>query len=271
MNLTYDLAGTGPAVLLLHSTVCDRRMWDPQWSALVDAGWRVVRCDFRGYGETPAARGPYSDADDVLHLLDALQIERAAVVGSSYGGRVALEIATRAPERVTTLALLCAGLPDQGTSPEFNAFDERETELFEAGDLYATAELNAHTWLGPDAGPAAHSAVRTMQQHAFEIQVAAAREHGEHYGDRDFDPAALAEVPVPALVVSGAHDLPEFRATATRLAALLPSAELRELPWAGHLPALERPEETNRLLLDFLRTHGLDAPARRTAPGADRP
>jgi 3-oxoadipate enol-lactonase len=51
--VTYDVAGTGPALVLLHSTVCDRRMWDPQWPVLADAGYRVVRCDFRGYGETP--------------------------------------------------------------------------------------------------------------------------------------------------------------------------------------------------------------------------
>ena len=44
--LSYDEAGTGPALVLLHSMVCDRRMWDPQWPVLVDAGYRVVRCDF---------------------------------------------------------------------------------------------------------------------------------------------------------------------------------------------------------------------------------
>ncbi|MFE5853884.1 alpha/beta fold hydrolase [Streptomyces sp. NPDC056500] len=270
MNLTYDLAGTGPTVLLLHSTVCDRRMWDPQWPALVDAGWQVIRCDFRGYGETPAGRGPYSDADDVLALLDELHIDQAALVGSSYGGRVALETAALAPERVTALALLCAGLPDMGASPELVAFDEKETELFEANDLSGAAELNGRTWLGPDAGPAAHSAVRQMQQHAFEVQDAAAHEHGEHYGDRDFDPQTLTAVTAPALVAFGAHDLPDFRATASRLASLLPSAELRELAWAGHLPALERPDETTGLLLDFLRTHHRPAPAR-TAPPVNRP
>ncbi|MET9064505.1 alpha/beta fold hydrolase [Streptosporangium sandarakinum] len=48
MTLSYDMAGDGPALVLLHSGVCDRRMWDPQWPALLDAGYQVVRCDFRG-------------------------------------------------------------------------------------------------------------------------------------------------------------------------------------------------------------------------------
>ena len=49
--LSYDVAGTGPALVLLHSTVCDRRMWDPQWSVLADAGYRVVRWFWQREGE----------------------------------------------------------------------------------------------------------------------------------------------------------------------------------------------------------------------------
>lgn len=86
MTLSHDVAGHGPVVVLLHSSVCDRRMWDDQWKALTDAGHRVVRCDFRGFGDTPAeAVHPYRDADDVLALLDTLGVGRAALVGASFG------------------------------------------------------------------------------------------------------------------------------------------------------------------------------------------
>ncbi|GAA2249724.1 alpha/beta hydrolase [Streptomyces amakusaensis] len=249
MTLTHDMTGDGPVAVLLHSTVCDRRMWDPQWRTLPAAGLRLVRCDFRGYGETPASAAPYSDADDVLRLLDTLGIEQAALVGSSYGGRTALDIALRAPHRVTALALLCPGLPDQGESPELADFDARETELFEAGELEKAAELNARAWLGPEADTATAEAVRAMQLHAFRVQSAAAEEHD---GAAGFDVPSLAALRVPALVLSGAHDFPDFRASATRAAGLLPGAHHRELPWAGHLPSLERPAEITALLADFL-------------------
>ena len=111
MMISYDLAGTGPALALLHSTVCDRRMRDPQWPVLADAGYPVARCDFRGFGETPVPQGPHNDADDVLDLLDELGIGPVAVAGASYGGKVALEIAARRPRRVAALALVCAGMP----------------------------------------------------------------------------------------------------------------------------------------------------------------
>ena len=93
MTLAYDETGDGPAVLLLHYTVCDRRMWDPQVPALAAAGHRVVRCDLRGYGDTPVPTAPWSNSGDVAQLLDALGIATAAVVGASGGGRVALEFA----------------------------------------------------------------------------------------------------------------------------------------------------------------------------------
>jgi len=252
--LSYDVAGDGPALLLLHSSVCDRRMWDPQWAPLADAGHRVVRCDFRGFGDTPAATSPHRDADDVLALLDALGIERAALVASSYGGRVALEAAARRPERVTAMALLCSGMPGHRPSAELAAFDEREEALLDAGDLAGAVELNLATWLGPEADEATGAKVRRMQRHAFEVQLAA--------GDVPEAPEPaldLAAIHAPVLAVSGAHDLPDFRRIAARLASLLPHARHLELPWAGHLPNLERPAEVTALLTDFLHRTALTA------------
>src|SRR3954451_21221394 len=102
--------------------VCDRRMWDPQMEALVGAGYRVVRCDLRGFGQTPVPDRPYDNAQDVVDLLDVLGIEHAALIASSGGGRVALEIAARRPRRVTSLALLCTAMAGHEPGPELRAF-----------------------------------------------------------------------------------------------------------------------------------------------------
>ncbi|MFB8277666.1 alpha/beta fold hydrolase [Nocardia colli] len=66
MTLPHDVAGDGPPVVLLHAGVCDRRMWAPQWTTLTDAGYRLVRCDFRGFGDAPVPPHPYNDAEDIL-------------------------------------------------------------------------------------------------------------------------------------------------------------------------------------------------------------
>ncbi|MGW0750311.1 alpha/beta fold hydrolase [Streptomyces sp. NPDC002587] len=250
MIVSFDMDGPsdGPAVVLLHSSVCDRRMWDAPYGALAEAGLRVVRPDFRTCGDSPAARAPYSDDGDVVALLDRLGIERAALVGSSYGGRVALRIAALHPERVTRLGLLCAGRPGHRPgSPEVREFGAAEDALLEAGDLEGAAALNARTWLGPDADEAAHALVRAMQLRNFQGSAHLTEDHELPEPDVD-----LAAITAPVLAVGGAHDLPDFRAVAAELPSLVPGARHLELPWAGHLPSLERPAEITELLLEFL-------------------
>ena len=246
MTIRYDSAGSGPLVLLLHSSVCDRRMWSAQLPALADAGFRAVAADFRGFGDTPPARG-HSDARDVHDLLDHLGEPRAALVGASFGGRIAQEVAYRWPDRVTSLALLCAGSPGAAPGPDLVALAEREDALLAAGDLAGVLDLAVATWLGPAADQTARAAVRAMRGRSLTVQV----EFGAEPGSASA-PGNLADITARTLVVSGAHDIPHFRALADRIAAAIPNARHRHLPWAGHLPALERPAEITALLLDHL-------------------
>ncbi|HEX5596935.1 MAG TPA: alpha/beta hydrolase [Micromonosporaceae bacterium] len=248
MTLAHDVTGSGPPVVLLHSTVCDRRMWDAQVPALVDAGYRVVRSDMRGFGESPAPDRPHNDADDVVQLLDQLGVEDAALVGASGGGRMALEIAARWPHRVRSLTLLCTALAGHEPSAELRAFGEREDILFEAGDIAGAADLNADTWLGPHADEATRDKVHQMQKHAFEVQLAALEK---------FEPIRmkfdLSAITAPALLISGEHDFTDFSQIAVWLSGQLADARHLELAWAGHLPSLERPEALNPLLIGFLQ------------------
>ena len=248
MTLAYDVAGTGPGLLLLHSTVCDRRMWDPQWDALQAAGFRVVRCDFRGFGDSPVASAPYNEADDVVELLDVLGLDTVAIVGASHGGRVAQEIAARWPERVTRLVLVCSGSSEFVPGPALGEFWAKEEALLEAGEVDAAVDANIATFLGPEASAAAREHVRVMQRRAFDVQLAADDEQLPI--DVDF---SLSSITAPTFVISGAKDLPEFGDVARRLSGgLLSDARAVELAWAGHLPTLERPDELNALLTEFL-------------------
>jgi 3-oxoadipate enol-lactonase len=238
-----------PAVLLLHAGVADRRMWEPQVRAL-EGRFRVLAPDLRGFGARPHEPGPFSHADDVLALLGAAGIERAAVVGSSFGGRVALEVAATAPDRVSALVLLCAAAPGLPQTDDVRAFGEEEDRLLRAGDLEAAVDLNVQTWLGPEASKEVRDLVREMQARAFELDADA--EHLSPLPEPrpvDIDPTALG---MPALVVAGGHDLEWFEQTALHLADGMARAELVVLEWAGHLPSMERPDEVAALLEDYL-------------------
>ncbi len=259
MSIHHLVEGVGRTVVLLHAGVADLRMWDQQSAALVAAGRRVVRCDLRGYGATalePAAS--YSDAEDVLALVEELGLASFALVGASYGGYVAQQVATALPHRVERLVLICAAGDLAEPDPGLRAFWDEEAALLEAGDVAGATELNVATWLGPDADTDARALVRTMQRTAFDHQLAAG----------DVDDRQLPVTPevlvMPVTAIIGAHDFDFFADTARALVVQLPQGELVELDWAGHLPTLERPEEGSRVLLSALagRASGADEPDR---------
>ncbi|GAA1723303.1 3-oxoadipate enol-lactonase [Fodinicola feengrottensis] len=245
MLIHHESDGSGPPVLLLHSGVADLRMWDPQWPELI-AAHQVVRVDLRGFGKTLATAGTYRDADDVREVLDSLGISRTAMVGSSYGGRVAMEFAAAYPDRVTQLILLCPvyqGLPPTAALKDFAA---AVAAFLEAGQLDAAVDLNVQTWLGPEADDPTRELVRKMQANSLRLKLV----HPD--GGPETSEIDAATIDIPALVVSGARDMDYFLAVAQHLAQVMPKARQVELAWAGHLPSLERPGEITQLLLEAL-------------------
>lgn len=250
-HLHFETAGEGPAVVFLHSGVTDMRQWGPQWEELA-RGRRLVRCDRRGWGRSPlpdASTGePYSDAADVVGLLDELDIEQAALVGSSAGGMVAQQIASAWPDRVSRLVLLCADTDGIEPTAALRSFGEREDDYLERGAIEEAVELNLRTFLGPDATEETRELVRDMQRNAFEVQLAA----GDDVPREPGPPIDLAQARMAAYVVSGERDLDYFTLAADLMTQRLPGARRIVLPWAGHLPNLERPDEITTLLRDML-------------------
>ena len=259
-ELAYDLSGDGFPVVLVHAGVGDRRLWDPQAGVFAEQ-YLVVRPDLRGFGESPLPGGPFSYVDDLNALLDHLGIDRAALVGNSFGGKVVIDFALAHPDRVAALVLVDSALSGHESWAASEAFDEEEDALLDAGRLDDAVELNLRTWVdgtGRDAAEVPEDLrrrVAEMQRRAFEI-VVPAFEASPPPGPVGWvePPAAtrLGEIGAPALVVVGSYDVEEFRAISDRLAEEIPGARKAVLP-AAHLPALERPDEFNRLVLDFLR------------------
>jgi len=247
MTLAYDLEGSGPTVVLLHSAVCDRQMWQPQWDALHQAGFQTLRLDLRGFGETPAPTESYSNAEDVRDLLDELGLDQVTLVGSSFGGRIAQEFASRWPERLTSLALICSALRGHPPTPAMRAFGAAEDAFIEVRDLDGAAALNVQTFLGPEADEATRVLVTQMQRLAFELQIDAPEVEGRA------EKVDFAAITARTLVVSGALDLAGFDEIADVLTERIAGAQRVTLDWAGHLPSLESPARFTPILLDFLR------------------
>ena len=152
-DLWYDETGEGPPLVLLHEGVVDSRIWEPVVPLLAERH-RVIRYDQRGFGRSPKPDGPYSLVDDLVAVLDAAGLDKAALAGASRGGNISLATAVERPERVSTLILLGSGLPgvqlDVGWTPEQIARWERA----EADDDWpAMAELDMEVWAPMGADP----------------------------------------------------------------------------------------------------------------------
>ena len=163
-------------MLLIHAGICDSGMWDPQWESF-PPGHQTVRCDLRGFGRTPIPPGAFSNAADVVELLERLGLGPASLVGVSLGGRVALEIAAARPDLVDRLVVSGAPLPGYEWSEAVRAFGAAEDEALERGDLDAAVEANLRMWVdGPErradeVDPALRERVGEMQRRAFELQL----------------------------------------------------------------------------------------------------
>jgi 3-oxoadipate enol-lactonase len=231
-----------PNVVLLHAGGLDGRMWRPLTERL-GKRFRLHVPDMRGHGSTPLPPGDYSHVEDLVRMLDGLKVDRAILVGASFGGWVSLQLATAAPERVSALALLAGTLADSKEwSAELEAFGAQENALLQDGDIDGAVALGVRTWVRD---PAIADLVAEMSRTAFE------RQHGVEASARE-DPVDLGALALPTLTVSGGLDFPDFARFADQIAAAVPGAERAEVPDAGHLMALERPDATAEILGPWL-------------------
>lgn len=251
-----EVVGDGPAVVLIHEGICDSRMWDPQWESF-PRSHRVLRYDLRGYGRSPIGPGRFSNARDLIELVEQQGIASASLIGVSVGGRIALEVALARPELVEALVLVGSGLPNHDWSDEMKAADEAEGAALERGDIDAAVEVTLRTWVdGPrrapdDVDPAVRARVAEMQRRAYELQVPVWETADEELLVSDL-PDRLSEIEAPTLVVVGEADVPDIHGIADRLMRELPNARRATIADAAHVPSMEHPREFDELVLGFL-------------------
>jgi 3-oxoadipate enol-lactonase len=258
MSVWHDRHGKGPAVVLIHAGIADSRMWEPQLRPFAKTH-AVIRVDLPGFGKSPIETNPVSYRGSVNTALDAYDIERAAIVGTSLGGMTALELALDSPGRVTALVLVGAGIDDHDWADEMNDFDKAETEAIERGALEGAVKGNLAWVAGPrrsldEIDPHVRELAGEMQMDAFR------QEWPDDLRALKLDPPAsqrLGDVVVPTLVVTGDEDVVDIIRIGDRLAREIPDAERATIGGAAHLPNLERPDEFNRLVLGFLDEHGV--------------
>lgn len=249
MVLPHDEIGTGPAVVLLHAGLADRRMWADLLPSLAAAGYRAIAVDLPGFGD--AADPGSVPHGAVLETMDGLDVERAVLIGNSFGGAVALRVAVVAPDRVAALALVSAPAPGVEPSAELEAVWEAEESALERGDLDGAVSAVVDAWTLPDAPRALRDRIAEMQRRALELQ-AAAGDLPPADDPLEPDSSALSTLNIPALVAVGEFDMRDFQVGADVLARELRQARIVIIPEAGHMAPLEQPKAFRQLIVEYL-------------------
>jgi 3-oxoadipate enol-lactonase len=257
LNAASD--GDGPPIVLLHAGVVDSRVWEPFVPRLTDAGYRTIRYDARGFGHSLTEDIEFSRVDDLLAVVDAFGVERAALVGNSQGGMIALDFAVSHPDRAAALVQLASGIGglDVPMSPRDEALEQRYEEIDAAGDIQALTDFELALW-----GAGVEQPVERLpaELRGFLRPMIEAANEGRPRGRQvPLDPPAaerLDRLTMPVLFVHGAFDFSYVETFGRHLEANVPNARLVVMPGVAHLVAAEAPDETARLVLDLIRPLG---------------
>jgi pimeloyl-ACP methyl ester carboxylesterase len=263
VDLFYELKGDGDVPLVLvHGSWTSHRSWDPVVPRLAGS-LRVLAYDRRGHSasERPAGQGSVrEDVADLAGLIERLGLAPAWLVGSSFGGSIALRLAAERPDLLRGLAVhepplfgLLAG--DPATAPLLEEAGPRIAAVLAriaAGDHAGAAEqFMDEVALGPGAWAALPAELRRI-----------AIENAPTFLDEANDPEQLAfdlawldGFRRPTLLSRGEHSPPTFAPVVATLAAALPHAELRVFRGAGHVPHATHPEIYADAIVGFVHGH----------------
>jgi pimeloyl-ACP methyl ester carboxylesterase len=229
-RIWYSAYGSGAPVILLHGGLGHSGNWGYQVPALEKNGYRVIVIDSRGHGRSTRDERPYMYelmAADVLAVMDALQLEKAVLVGWSDGACVALILAAEAPARVAGVFFFACNMDPSGVKP----FEPSPVlDRCFGRHMKDYAQLSAT----PDQFKAFVEAVSLMQR-----------------TQPNYSASDLAKIAVPVAIVQSEHDEFIKQDHAEFLARSIPGAELIILPGVSHFAPLQRPGQFNAAVLAF--------------------
>ncbi len=231
-RIWYTAYGSGPPVILLHGGLGHSGNWGYQLPALLGAGRRVILIDSRGHGRSTRDARRYTYelmASDVLAVMDALQVGRAAMVGWSDGACIAMVLARQAPARVSSVFFFGCNMDPSGT--------REDVQASRTLDRCFGRHVKDYEVLSATPGQFAE----------FAEAVSLMMKTEPNYSAHD-----LARIETRVAIVQSEHDefiKPEHAAW---LARSIRGAELIVLPGVSHFAPLQRPEHFNSALLTFL-------------------
>jgi 3-oxoadipate enol-lactonase len=253
IQMTYTDMGTGDPVVLIHGYPFNRSLWGEQVATLGES-YRVIAPDLRGFGETDSSDGPATMdqmAQDVAQLLDHLEIQRAVIGGLSMGGYVALAFYKQFPARVQALVL--ADTRAQADTEEAKQTRAQQAEKALSEGMAGIADAMLPKLLTPETVSKRPEIVKRVRDMMLKTEPEGAASALWGMAQRDDQTPLLSTISTPTLILVGAEDALTPVADSEKMHQAIAGSRLVVIDKAGHVSNLERTEQFNEALMDFLR------------------
>ena len=252
-TLYYETKGNGQTVVLLHGWTLDTTMWDDQFDEFAKQ-YHVLRYDLRGYGKSALkTQEPFTHHDDLKALLDYLKIEKAALIGLSMGGTIAINFTLTYPETVSALVTVDSSI-ENSTSPYMAEFNKSWSKIFVKGKEGGVESARSFWMEMPLFKP-----VMDNPRCSTRLKNIVGSYSGWDFVNEsniiEMSPIPerrLHEVKAPTLVVVGELDDTGFLDIGNVISNGIRGSEKVTLRGVGHMSNMENPEEFNRIVLNFL-------------------
>src|SRR5689334_14636416 len=255
VQLAYTDTGIGRPIVLIHGYPFNRSLWNEQVVAL-SSSYRVIAPDLRGFGESDAVPGTATMnemAQDVALLLNHLDITRATICGLSMGGYVALAFYKQLPSRVRALILADTRAPADTEEGKQTRAQQAEKALTEG--MAGIADAMLPKLLTPETVSKRPEVVKHVRDMMLQTKREGAAAALRGMAERDDQTELLPKITVPTLILVGAGDAITPVADSEKMHRAIPNARLVILENTGHVSNLERTEQFNDALLEFLNSN----------------
>jgi 3-oxoadipate enol-lactonase len=259
LQVYYERAGKGDALLLLHAGLQDHTMWKEQVKALSEH-YEVITPDLPFHGQTTGVDTILLAQEVIRILLDSLHLQKVSVAGLSMGASVAQDFIIAYPQRVHKAILISAGINGYEKIHPVDSISMnwylQFTRALEEKDTAGAAVAFTKAWAEGIYRPG-DSLKAPVSQYVYKTTLGSLRVHKmEGWPLLQNHPPAierLATVQAPVLVIDGDKDLPYITAASQYLERHIPGARRIVMKGVAHMLNMEKPAELNKLVMDFLK------------------
>lgn len=250
-----DVTGAGACVILLHAGVADRRMWRTTCEAL-SGKFKCIAYDRRGFGDSTSPDKTFRNIDDLDAVIRNFGCKRAHLIGSSQGGRIAIDYALAKPENVQSLVLVAPALTGASVPssypPAIQALMDELEQAEAKPDLEKVNAIEAHMWL--DGPLSSENRVAGPARDLFLDMNGRVLRHAPLSKEHPAPSAAeqLHRLTQPAFMIWGDADFPHIKDRSRLIANTLPGARHLVMEDCAHLPNMEQPRQFDEAVLKFL-------------------